>query len=114
MLKLVEKRNPDPVFAASSFVALTQLIHVFFILTLFKKLFDIGIPAFSNVYFFNKLFFMPFVIIWLVFVYRYFKKHSDEIIKLYAGKKTLTLKNAIIVFSSILLPLISMIQLLKK
>jgi hypothetical protein len=114
MLKLLEKRNPDPVFAAASFVSFVFFIHFALILAVVKNLFDLGIPAFSNVYFYNKLFFLPFAIIWLILVYRYFKKRSNEIIKLYSGKKIVTFKNSIIVFSVFLIPLISMILLLKK
>lgn len=114
IFKLIEKRNPDPKFGAITFVWLTQFIHVAFVLAVLKKVFTLTYPAFSQTYFYNKLFFMPIAIIWLIIFNYYFNKRADKIAKLYAGKEILTLKNTIIVFSSLLIPLFIMIQLLKK
>lgn len=114
MLKLVEKRNPDPVFFAITFVWLSQLIHIAFIFAILKKVFNLTYPTFSDVYFYNKLFLTPFVILWLIIFNYYFKKRVKEIEHLYGERKVITLKNTIIVFSQLLMPLIIMIQLLKK
>lgn len=114
MFKLIEKRNPDPRFGAISFVWLTQLIHILLIMAVLKKIFNVTFPQFSEIYFYNKLCLMPFGIIWLVLFYRYFKKNTDKIEKSYSGKNILTFKNGVIVFSSVLVPLLIIIQLSKK
>lgn len=114
MFKLIEKRNPDPRFGAISFVWLTQLIHILLMMAVLKKIFNVTFPQFSETYFYNKLCLMPFGIIWLWLFYRYFKKNTAEIEKSFAEKNVLTFKNAVFVFSILLVPLFFIIQLSKK
>lgn len=114
--RLLHKRNPDSQFAAASFVMLTQLIHFLFafvIVRFFCK--DISLPVFSHTYTFNKLAMMPFLLVWLIVVHRYFKNRLDIISERYSTKKIITLKNGVIVFASLLIPLvISILMSIKK
>jgi hypothetical protein len=114
MVKLVEKRNPDPLFYSAGFVFFTQVVHVGLILSIIKKLFSIQYPVFSDTYLINKLSMMPFALIWLIIVHVYFKKRYSKLKKLYAGQKIVSLKNTVIVFSVLLIPLVIMILLLSK
>lgn len=114
MFKLIQKRNPDPKFEAIGFVWFTQLVHICLILAIIKKAFILSYWNFSETYFYNKLFLMPFAIIWLLLFYWYFKKHTAEIEKSFEGRNVLTFKNGVIVVSVLLIPLFIMIQLLKK
>ena len=114
MFQLAKKRNPTPDFNAAGFVWIMQFIHIAFILAIIKKVCHIEYFRFSDVYFYNKLFFAPIAILWLILTYRYYKKRTDRIMKSYSGKKIITLKNSLVVFSLLLIPLIIMIQLLKK
>lgn len=114
MVKLVENRNPDSKFYSAGFLFFTQLVHVSFLLSIVKKLFGIQYPVFSNTYFINKLFWIPIVLVWLIIVHVYYKKRYTKLEKLFSGQKIVTLKNTVIVFSLLLIPLILTILLLKK
>lgn len=114
IVKLVEKRNPDPKFYSAGFLFFTQLVHVSFLLSIIKKLFDIQYPVFSDTYLINKLLWMPILLIWLIVVHVYYKRRYMKLEKLYSGQKVVTLKNAIIVFSFLFIPLIFTILLLKR
>jgi 1-acyl-sn-glycerol-3-phosphate acyltransferase len=114
MVKLVEKRTPDPKFYSASFVSLTQIIHVSFILSIIKKVFSIQYPVFSDTYLINKLSWMPILLVWLIIVHVYYKKRYAKLEKLYSGQKVVTLRNTVIVFSLLLVPLIFTILLLRK
>lgn len=114
IFKLIEKRNPDPQFGAASFVWIMQFIHIAFLLAIVKKVFNLSYPVLSDTYFWNKLLFAPIAIIWLWLTFRYFRKRSDLIIKRFEVKRVVTLKNALITTLFLMVPLILMIQLLKK
>jgi hypothetical protein len=114
--KLVLKRNPDAKFIAAGLVWFTLVVHIFFPLSIIKKVFDLDYSSygFSDSYVINKLYMMPIAIILMFATHFYYKKRFDEIENKYLGDEMLTRKNTIIVFSIILIPLIIMIQLLKK
>lgn len=114
IFQLAKKRNPTPDFNASGFVWIMQFIHIALILAIVKKVLKIEYFRFSDTYFYNKLVFAPIAILWLILTYRYYKKRTDKIINVYSGKKMITFKNSVIVFSLLLIPLFIMIQLLKK
>jgi hypothetical protein len=114
IIRLIEKRNPDPKFYAAGFVTIVQIIHVCALLALIKRIFEIQYPVFSEVYLFNKLYLMPLVLVWLIAVHIFYNKRFPVLVKLYSEKKVVTLRNTIIVFSLLLIPLICMILLLKK
>lgn len=106
IFSLVKKRNPDPKFYAASFVTLTQLFQVLFVAGLVRKIFEIKIlPHFSETYLINKLMIMPFLLIWLIIVHLWFKKHFKEIEEKFSDKKVITLKNGLIVFGALIIPL---------
>lgn len=105
MVKLVERRNPDPKFYSSGFLFFVQLVHAIFLLALIKKIFDLHYFVFSKIYLVNKLYWIPLAIVWLVVVYIYYNKRYSELIKLYKGKDIITTRNTIIVFSLLLIPL---------
>jgi hypothetical protein len=114
IVKLVEKRNPDSKFYSAGFLFFTQLVHVSFLLSIIKKLFNIQYPVFSDTYLINKLLWMPIVLIWLIIVHVYYKKRYTKLEKFYSGQKIVTLKNTVIVFSLLIIPLFFTILLLKK
>lgn len=114
MVKLVEKRNPDSKFYSAGFLFFTQLVHVSFLLSIIKKLFSVQYPVFSNNYLINKLLWMPIVLVWLIIVHVYYKKQYANLEKLYSGQKVVTLRNTVIVFSLLVVPLIFTIFLLSK
>lgn len=114
IIKLVEKRNPDPQFYAAGYIFFTQLVHVSLLLSIIKKAFNLNYPVFSETYFINKLFWIPIALIWLIIVHIYYKKRLSNFEKFYSTRKILTLKNTIFVFSSLIIPLLFTILLLKK
>ncbi len=110
---LAKKRNPDPLFYSAGVVAFMQLIHFLFPFVLVRAFFDIRIlPTFSDTYFINKLMVMPFLLIWLIIVHWRYKKHLKEIEEKFSGKKVITLRNGLIVFGSLIIPLVISILLL--
>jgi len=106
MVKLVERRNPDPKFYSAGFLFFVQLVHVSFLLVLIKEIFDLHYFVFSKTYLVNKLYWMPLAIVWLIVVNIYYNKRYPELVKLYEGKEIITTRNTIIVFSLLLIPLI--------
>ena len=105
--KLLQKRNPDSQFAAASFVTLIQLVHFLFAFVILRIFIpDISLPVFSGTYMLNKLAMMPFLLVWLIVVHIYFKKRFDRIEEKYSKKKISTFKNGVIVFTSLVVPLI--------
>lgn len=114
MVKLVEKRNPDHLWYSASFVFLNQIVHFSVFLAILKKIFDIQYPVLSHTYLFNKLLLMPFALIWLIAVHIYFKRQFTKLSETYLGRKIVTLKNTIIVFSLLLVPLVLGILLSRK
>jgi hypothetical protein len=112
MQKLLEKRDPDSIFAASTFVTLVQVVHFLLVFALFRLLFNqLSLPIFSETYFYNKLAMMPFGFIWMIAVYWYYSKFYSKIITAYEGRRILTIGNGLIVFSALVIPLIIAIQL---
>lgn len=113
-LKILEKRNEDAIYYAAVIVFCFQVIHMFIVFAIIKKLFKLDFPVFSNTYFFNKLFYMPFLLIWLILVYRFFKKHSEGITKIYVERNIVTTENSVLIFLIFFVPLISGIILSTK
>lgn len=73
--KYFEKtKDFSPRFSAICATAGAQFIHVFFLLSLLKYLFQFDIPRFNESYGINKLYLSPFFIIWLIVVYFYYKR----------------------------------------
>lgn len=112
---IAEKRNPDPKFYSAGVVTIMQLIHVLFPFVLLRVFFDIRIlPIFSETYLINKLLVMPFLLVWLIVVHKWFNKRFQDIEAKFSNKKVLTLKNGLIVFGSIFIPLVIGILLRSK
>jgi hypothetical protein len=114
IVKLVEKRNPDAKFYSAGVVLFTQVVHTGLIFTIFQKVFNVHYPVFSTSYLINKLLMMPILLIWIIIVHFYYKSRFLKIEKFYDGKPVVTFRNAVIVFSLILVPLFFIIFLLKK
>jgi len=114
--RLIVKRNPSAKFGAASIVIFTHVVHICLLLSIIKKIYSLSYSnfRFSDIYLINKLYMMPFAFVLLFLGHYYYNKRFEKIKKKYAGRKMLTLGNAIIVFSIMLIPLIIMIQLLKK
>jgi len=104
--KLSERRFADPRFQGGILTGLAVLIHLAFIFSIAKLLFDIPPLVFSKRYYFNKLLLMPFALLWLYLFNLFFKKQHKFIEKFYNNKKILTIKNGMVAFSLLLIPLI--------
>ena len=106
--QLSQKRNPNPRFVALSYVALTALFQFAFLLGLLKYILGFTIPRFDENYFLNKLYLIPFILLWLfVFEIIYNKKRTKRILNTYVDKPKVTnLKNTIFVLLFMLVPLI--------
>lgn len=113
---LIEKRNQDPKFAASTFVTINQWIHIALILAIVKYLFDLDYSSarFSEDYSFNKLAMMPFFLIWMLIVARVFKKNHEVIVRSFSREKIINIKNTLLISLGLFIPLISTILLLRK
>lgn len=106
--QLSQKRNPNPRFVALSYVSLTALFQFAFLLGLLRYILGFIIPRFDENYFLNKLYLIPFVLLWLfAFEIIYNKKRTKRILSSYIDKPKVTnLKNTIIVLLFMLVPLI--------
>jgi hypothetical protein len=114
IFQLAKIRTSIPEFHAACFVWFYQFTQIAFILSIVKKTLDISFPRFSEVAIYNKLFFAPIAIVWLILTLRYYNKRSEIILKTYAGRKILTVKHFLIVFTPILIQIFVMSLLLKK
>lgn len=105
--QLSQKRNPNPRFVALSYVALTTLFQFAFLLGLLKYILGFIIPRFDENYFINKLYLIPFILLWLfAFEIIYSKKRTKRILDSYIDKPKVTnLKNTIFVLLFMLVPL---------
>ncbi|RLD89291.1 MAG: hypothetical protein DRJ02_01770 [Bacteroidetes bacterium] len=106
--QLSQKRNPNPRFVALSYVALTALFQFAFLLGLFKYILGFIVHRFDENYSLNKLYLIPFVLLWLfVFEIIYNKKRTKRILDSYIDKPKVTnLKNTFLVLLFMLVPLI--------
>jgi hypothetical protein len=104
---LVSKKTDTPLWHASSLVGFSILVHFFIIFKLFNKKFYYS-PTES--YMGNKLFYMPFAVLYIFLIYTFFKR---RIKKIKIGKvSTLYFLGLILVF--IIVPLCFLIFLSKK
>ena len=115
MFKILEKRNPDPMFGAASFIFFLQLIFVFFILSTVKFILklDYSMFRFSETYTTNKLLVMPFLLVWLVCVYYHFKRKHSNIKKRYKSSNIVNVNNGIFIILILFTPLLLGISFLK-
>ena len=112
--KLNIKYNPDAKFNAAALMFLVIGFHIAFLLSIIKKLFNLYFSGFSDTYLINKLYMMPFGVAFLILTYYIFKRRFEKIERKYEGRKMVTFWNTVIVFSTMLVPLIITIILLKK
>jgi len=112
--KLIIKYNPDAKFNAAALMFLVIGFHIAFLLSIIKKLFNLYFSGFSDTYLINKLYMMPFGVAFLILTYYIFKRRFEKIERKYEGRKMVTFWNTVIVFSTMLVPLIITIILLKK
>ena len=112
--KLIIKHNPDAKFVASAILFFIIDVHIGLIFTLIEVFCDISYSSFSDSYLINKLYMMPFAIVFLILIHYVFKRRFDKIERKYEGRKMVTFWNTVIAFSVMLVPLIITIILLKK
>ena len=112
--KLIIKRNPDAKFVASAILFFIIDVHIGLIFTLIEVFCDISYSSFSDSYLINKLYMMPFAIAFLILTHYVFKRRFDKIERKYEGRRMVTFWNTVIAFSTMLVPLIITIILLKK
>ena len=102
---------------AATFVALTLFFHFFLIwnsLRFFTGINILSIKSFSQDYFTNKLYLLPIAFIYdYLFVLFYTHKRAMTIVNKYPKDyKVVTIKNALLVFIIMIVPLLVGIQLL--
>lgn len=115
MAKLAEKRNPESKFYAAQFVVINQIVHLLLIFAIIKKYYYENLHfGFSEVYVYNKLCWVPIGFLWFLLAHFYYKKRYAKLQRKFSDEGVLTLKNGIIVFTILFIPLIMMIILLKK
>lgn len=68
------RNNDDSVFNASLLVFFAQIVHVTVLLLSFSKIFSFDMPRFSTDNATNKLFIIPIVALWSVFVHIFYKR----------------------------------------
>lgn len=112
LYKAAIKRNPDAKFAAASGVLFAFFGHFLLGNAIIKQFVELPTFQFSDTYVYNKLAWLPFVVVVLVVVHLYFKKRFDSIVSKYADKPILTTKNTAVVLCLIFLPFIIGIALL--
>jgi uncharacterized membrane protein YiaA len=105
---LSKKRNPDPRFVGVTFVSVAALFHLAFLLGIVRYSTGLIIPRFDESYSLNKLYLIPFVVLWLfVFEKIFNKKRTNEILKSIEKEKSIIdLKNTFLVISIMIIPLI--------
>jgi len=106
--KLSQKRNPNPRFVALSYVALTALFQLAFLLGLLRYMLGLIIPRFDENYLLNKLYLIPFMLLWLyAFEILFNKNRTKRILSSYIDKpNVINLKNTVFVLLFMMLPLI--------
>lgn len=114
--KLTIKINSDAIFNAAGMVFLTIIIHLAFSLSILKKVLNLSYTnfRFSDIYLINKIYMMPLGLVFLILIYKIFKKRFNKIQRKYEGRRIVTLGNTIYIFLLMLVPLIISIILLKK
>lgn len=105
---LSSKRNPNPRFVGLTFVAVSALFHFAFFLGILKFLFDFILPRFDERYFFNKLYLIPFIALWLfAFELIYNKRRVKRILNNFGVHSDIVnLKNTVVVLLVIIVPLL--------
>lgn len=106
---LSSKRNPNPRFVGLTFVALTTLFHFVFLLGIMRYLFGIILPRFDERYFINKIYLIPFVVLWLfAFELFYNKKRAKKIIDLFEEQYSIiNFKNTLVILIIMFAPLLA-------
>lgn len=106
----------SPRFSAICAVVITQFIHVFLGIALIKYLFSVRLPRLHESVFWNKLFFIPFGIMWIIIVYKFYSlQKTAQIINQQKERinQPFSIKNIIIVIMVIALPLALAIVFMK-
>ena len=106
--QLGKKRNPDPRFVGVTFVSVTALFHLACLLGILRYSTGLIIPRFEESYSLNKLYLIPFIVLWLFFFEKIFnKKRTNKILNSIEKEKSiLNLKNTVLVISVMIIPLI--------
>jgi len=114
--KLALKKGQDPRLIGSGQVTITQWLQVFFVASVLKYFYKLNLPRFSDDYFHNKLYVMPFILAWGVIVYLYYNK--DRITEILNrrdadSENLFSFKNTAKVLSLMIVPLLLGILFLK-
>lgn len=106
------RKNPEAVFNSSLLVFLAQGIHFFLLYALVENIFEFRIvELISERKSVSKIYFLPFVFIWMFLVERYFKNKSNHIKDIEFNKTMNIYQFLILLFSVLVLPLYIVIKL---
>jgi hypothetical protein len=87
-LRLCEKvRTVDPLDNATTFIGLTIFFHIFFVANLFTFLTSINVLASVFGKNHSKYFWLPFVVAFMIFIYRFYKRRSAAIVRKYSERQ---------------------------
>lgn len=112
--KLVEKRNPEARRHSAWLVYLAQVGQLFLIGTVIRRVTGIRfkLPQFSTDPILNRLIILPFFLLWIYVVSKYFYKRFFIIKEKYENRNMITAKNTVLFISLVILPIIIGILLL--
>jgi hypothetical protein len=111
--KLCERiKTVDPRDNAMTLTGLTIFFHIFFTLSIIAFITDVNMLASVFGKDHSKYFWLPFVLVFMIFIYRFFKRRADIILSKYGDKKVLTLLNVFIVIGIMMGPFLLGIYLL--
>lgn len=112
-LKFVEWRSGfESKILPSCMVFNTIIIHFFLIHSVLRFYTGFNIGVFSNDYLTNKLLWLPILLLFYFFTYKYFNDAKVKaILNNHRGNKAFAVKNFLLIFTVIVLPLLVSINL---
>ena len=99
---------------AAVVTAVAVLFHLGFLYALIRECTGFSFPRIAGSYSHRKAVMVPFMIIWFVISYLYFKSRSSRIIEKYGDQKFGTFRNIAFVIVIAVLPLLVAILLSRK
>lgn len=111
------RKDFSPRFTAASAVAVTVFFHLFLVMSITKYYTGVNLAGkpFSQDYFTNKIYLLPFGIVYLYsFILFFNHKRAMQIVNNYPENyKVITIKNVLLVLLIMILPLLVGIQFLQ-
>lgn len=105
------KNNDDPLFNSVGVVFFAQVVHISLLALIMSKIFDFKNPVFSSDNSTNKMFLLPYMGLFLIMIFYYYKRKIEKYTYTGNGKSIKLSKLILIVFLVILIPLYFVIKL---